>query len=67
MFVTVHEYTPQFFASGRHTPGDDERCIAEIDEPDFTTLVDPPAMSELGRETRLTTMRDLGIAGRCHW
>lgn len=66
LFVPIGQHAPQFAPSRGHAARNDQRGISEIDEPDFTTLVDPPTMPQLCGEAGLPSMRHLCVAGRSH-
>ncbi len=56
LFVAVRQHTPKFTPSLDHSARNDQRCGPQVDETDFTTFGDSPAMPQLSWEAGLPSV-----------
>ena len=64
--VAVLKHPSQLPPGDVDAPGDHQGGITKIDERDFATVVDPPAMAEIGRKAGLASMGHLDVRGCGH-
>ena len=58
--VAVSEHVAEFAARSLYAARDDQRGIAEIDDPYFAAVFDAPSVAKLGRQIGLATVGHLG-------
>ena len=64
--IPVLEYPMQLQSGDIDPARDDQSSIAEVNEADLTAILNPPAVTKIGRQAGLAPMGDLGVRDCCH-
>jgi hypothetical protein len=66
VLIAIPEHATEFPAGHCYSPWYDEGCFAEIDEADLSTSLDTPAVTEVGRQAGLSSVRHPRVGRHSH-